>query len=127
MIYKLTQNNSGGSFDVDKKICHRLFVEAVSENDAVLKFENLGVYWDGVDSGIDCSCCGNRWSKYGIDLVDLPRLSKLYEKTFNTIEDYVQHLVDEYSWTKPDARIFYKNGQVKEIYSKRRTKNEQRK
>ena len=27
-IYQFNQNNSGGSFDVDEKLCHRLLIEA---------------------------------------------------------------------------------------------------
>lgn len=64
MFYELTQNNSGGYFIVDEKVCHRLFIEATSEEEAIRKAESLGCYWDGVENGNDCSCCGDRWSKY---------------------------------------------------------------
>lgn len=36
---------------------------------------------------------------------------------FNNIEGYAQYLADEYGWTVPDARIYYHNGDVKEIFS----------
>jgi hypothetical protein len=50
-------------------------------------------------------------SKYG---------SKIYSGKiiFQNIEEYAQFLADEHGWTKPDARIFYKNGNVKEIFKK---------
>lgn len=60
-FYEIDQNNTGGSFDVDDKLCHRLFIEADSEDDAIRKAESLGCYWDGVSKGIDCPCCGDRW------------------------------------------------------------------
>jgi hypothetical protein len=34
----------------------------------------------------------------------------------NSIEEYAQVMADLYGWTKPDIRIFYKNGEVKEIF-----------
>ena len=71
--FEFSQNNSGGHFDVDDKVCHRLFVEAKSFDDAVEKAEELGCYWYGVDNGIDCPCCGDRWSKWCDDPVDLEK------------------------------------------------------
>ena len=157
--YMFDQNNSGGYFDVDNKVCHRLFIEAESFDDAVEKAEELGCYWDGVDKGIDCSCCGDRWSKWGDDPVDLekyktegyrvgeyaniyddvktewerkyrkygvikePEFETKYSITryvgnicFNNIEEYAQYLAEEYGWTTPDARIYYHDGNVKEIF-----------
>jgi hypothetical protein len=35
----------------------------------------------------------------------------------NSIEDYAQVMADQYGWTSPDARIFYHDGRVKEIFS----------
>lgn len=61
--YCFKQNNSGGSFIVDDKVCNRLFIEAKSFDAAVKKAEELGCYWDGVDNGIDCPCCGDKRSK----------------------------------------------------------------
>lgn len=74
-FYKFTQNNSGGSFDVDDTLCHRLIIEATSENAASSIAENLGCYWNGVDNDIDCSCCGDRWSNYP-DTIDLESINK---------------------------------------------------
>jgi len=68
-FFVLTQNNSGGSFDVDDTICHRLIIEADSSKESDSIAEDLGVYWNGVDEGMDCPCCGDRW--YGSDEVDL--------------------------------------------------------
>lgn len=158
--FEFSQNNSGGYFDVDDKVCHRLFIEAESFDDAVEKAEELGCYWDGVDKGIDCSCCGDRWNKWNDDSVDLERYNNegyrvgvydgIYKKAetywnekygkyevveeptwqeeyhireyvgtirLRNIEEYAQYMADNYGWTTPDARIYYYNGDVKEIFS----------
>jgi hypothetical protein len=159
MFYDFDQNNSGGHFIVDDKVCHRLFIEADSQEDAIAKAEELGCYWDGVSRGLDCPCCGDRW--YGCDEIDLEKFvaqgygvsvyggyknaeQKWTEKyghyeivekpawrksfilteyigriKFRNIEEYAQFLADEYGWTVPDIRIYYKDGKVKDIYSRK--------
>lgn len=112
--YEFSQNNSGGSFDVDDKLCHRLFIEAETEKDAVKKAEEMGAYFDGID---DCPCCGNRWHEP--DELKFPE--ELGAVVLNDVESYAQNLADNYGWTKPDARIFYASGDVKEVF-----KNEKR-
>ena len=109
-FYKFTQNNSGGSFSVDKNLCHRLFIQAFSYEEARDKAESLGVYFDGVG---DCSCCGDRWSDFE-ELISFPHKWDK-GKTFKGIVSYARFLAKEYGWTTPDIRIFYKNGKVKEI------------
>lgn len=32
-----------------------------------------------------------------------------------SIEEYAQYMANTYGWTTPDARIFYKDGHIKEI------------
>lgn len=123
MFYEYSQNNSGGSFVVNDEVCHRLFIEAESADEANRKAEQLGCYWDGVEKGRDCPCCGDRWySAWDDDAIDLARMSDLYEKyegvKFANIEEYAQYLSDKYGWTTPDARIYYADGTVKEIFSK---------
>lgn len=61
-FYQFGQNNSGGSFETDSNLCHRLFIEASSEEEAIIKAESLGCYFNGVDLGSDCPCCGDRWN-----------------------------------------------------------------
>lgn len=64
-FYHFSQNNSGGSFDFDEKtgVTHHVIVEAKDADDAVRRAERIGLYWDGVETGEDCSCCGNRWDR----------------------------------------------------------------
>ena len=162
-FYEISQNNSGGSFVTDDKLCHRLFIEAESSDEAESIAEDLGCYWDGCSTGNDCSCCGDRWHRpwdNGIDLEEMntkwngyevnewvkksgsetiiedfkskyegmtwleePKLEKKYggnrvsgKVRLDSIEQYAQICANLYGWTSPDARIFYKNGEVKEIF-----------
>ena len=70
-FYEFDQNNSGGSFDVTDKLCHRLIIQASSEKEAIRIAEDMGVYFDGCEKGIDCDCCGDRW--YSSSLIEIPK------------------------------------------------------
>jgi hypothetical protein len=156
MFYEFNQNNSGGSFMVDDKVCHRLIIEADSEDEATNKAIDLGVYFNGCEEGSDCSCCGDRW--YGCNELTFPKeyssfpkeeaeelastygaevYAIKYEKgrtpytnwkglvsdhgvLFKTPESYAQYLADEYGWTTPDIRIFYKDKTIVEINSRKK-------
>ena len=158
--YKFSQNNSGGSFITNDKVCHMLYVEAETFREAVVKAESLGCYWNGVADGIDCPCCGDRWSLWNDDPVDIDEYiddgykAYVYDSAYRNvkdewnkrfgkyevvepprfttewsvrvykgkiklknIEDYAQVISDEYGWTVPDARLYYADGEVKEIFS----------
>ena len=62
-FYTYNQNNSGGSFDIDKKrgISEYVCVEALNSDDANRRAEDIGIYFDGCNNDIDCDCCGDRW------------------------------------------------------------------
>lgn len=155
-FYNFSQNNSGGSFTVNDKLCNNVVIEATSAEEANDIAENLGIYFNGCNTGNDCSCCGDRWyprnesDKIDIDEIntkwngsevsnyDVKKLDKLnaiykdFEFTeplkvvnnaikgkvkLRNIEEYFQVQANRYGWTKPDVRIFYKNGTIKEIFS----------
>lgn len=63
MFYTFSQNNSGGGFDHDgaRGIAQYVVIEADSAEDANERANEIGLYFDGVDSGDDCDCCGDRW------------------------------------------------------------------
>lgn len=63
MFYLFRQNNSGGSFEIDLKagIGPHVWIEAESSKEANRKAEDLGIYFDGCATGIDCDCCRDRW------------------------------------------------------------------
>lgn len=61
--FGFSQNNSGGLFDYDESrgITHFVIVEAVDAGHANQRAEEIGLYFDGCNSGMDCDCCGDRW------------------------------------------------------------------
>ena len=121
-FYEFSQNNSGGGFDTDDDLCHRLFIEANDAEQANEIAEGLGVYFNGCDNGQDCSCCGDRWYECDeSDSIDLEKTSILYEKELATIADYAQMLADNWGWTKPDGRIFYLDGRKQDVFKQETT------
>lgn len=62
-FFEFSQNNSGGSFICNDMLTNRVYIEAPSEREAIARAEDMGMYWNGVDEGMDCPCCGDRWSK----------------------------------------------------------------
>jgi hypothetical protein len=84
--YMWRQNNTGGSFVTDDDLSRFVVIQADSYADAEQKAFSFGIYYDGVDSGYDCECCGDRW-----------REGKLVElDEGDSIEDYLQREEDEY-------------------------------
>lgn len=61
-FYTFYQNNSGGRFVIDETVGPYVIIEAPSAVDANEKAQAIGVYFNGCDAGIDCGCCGDRWS-----------------------------------------------------------------
>ena len=61
--FHFSQNNSGGKFEYDPKrgITHHMVIEAPNYQEANMRAQNIGLYFDGCDSGMDCECCGDRW------------------------------------------------------------------
>lgn len=55
-FYEFTQNNSGGYFDVDENVSHRVIIEAETEEEAEEKFRPMIENQSG-----SCECCGERW------------------------------------------------------------------
>jgi hypothetical protein len=62
-FYTFIQNNSGGRFEVDEKagIGTTVIIEAIDLPHAQSRAEQIGLYFDGCERGLDCSCCGDRW------------------------------------------------------------------
>jgi hypothetical protein len=114
-FYEFSQNNSGGVFITDDKLCHQLFIEAEDAKESIYLAERLGCYWDGVEMGCDCSCCGDRWYRSYVKPLEFPM--EWGKSTLSNIEEYAQYMADNYGWTTPDCRIFYKDGTVKEIFT----------
>lgn len=111
--YHYNQNNSGGSFDVNDKLCGNVYVQAPTITVANALAEDMGIYFDGVATGCDCDCCGDRW--YSPEELN---------KSDWEVKESAQNHADKYSWTKPAARMFYLNGVVEEFFLVKRRSDE---
>jgi hypothetical protein len=62
-FFEYSQNNSGGGFDYDTNdgISVLVIIEAPDAETADFKARRIGIYFDGIDAGVDCDCCGDRW------------------------------------------------------------------
>jgi hypothetical protein len=85
-FFEFRQNNSGGEFDVDENLCLSIYIEAEKAEEAKEKALDLGVYFDGVENGVDCECCGDRW--YESD-------TKLDESNIMFLSRYDENKLDE--------------------------------
>lgn len=88
--YHYCQNNSGGSheYDASRGISVDVYVEADSADEANERALEIGLYFDGVDGGRDCDCCGNRW----------------YEETYAQDDDFEPPTEDEALLIDENAR-----------------------
>lgn len=111
--YAWNQNNSGGEFHVNDNVAHRLFIEAYSEEEADRKAQDLGVYYNGVDDGFDCDCCGDRW--YSPEKLEFP--INWGGPVFNNIHEYAGYMADNYGWTEPDGYLYYYDGMKAAVHS----------
>ena len=59
MIYSFRQNNSGGYYTAPAK--HIIVKNAKDSEHATEIAMSAGMYFHGVATGMDCSCCGDRW------------------------------------------------------------------
>lgn len=105
-FYEFTQNNSGGSFDVNENVAHRVIIEANSEEEANKKFETLIE-----DQSSSCPCCGDRWYAEG-NLLDLDRLKKDGYETYayTHYKEYEKRWFDMYGHfnRKEDPYLYVK-------------------
>ena len=80
-VYVYRQNNSGGYIIKPAKF---IIVEAENEPAALDKAKEAGLYLDGVSLGVDCSCCGDRWSNFTYEFNSvLEAKSYCYEQNGN--------------------------------------------
>ena len=97
MWFEFDQNNSGGFFECDDKVCATVWIEADTVHEATAKAQDLGIYFDGVSLGRDCECCGDRWS--------IPWEGEESPVLFDW----------RTRWTEPAVRKYYKYGKVEEL------------
>lgn len=73
-FWEFPQNNSGGCFDGDPErgIGCVVIVEAHDAAEANARAEMIGLYFNGCNEGMDCPCCGDRWSEAWGDGDEVP-------------------------------------------------------
>lgn len=103
MFYTFRQNNSGGSFDIDESrgIGEWVIIEAQSYDEAIIIAESIGIYFDGVECGLDCECCGDRWSRW-CDENDEPLI----------YGQEISELKKEWFYVNSAIYIHYNNGDI---------------
>ncbi len=107
-FFHFNQNNSGGSFNSDKNVCANVIIEAFSPQDANSRADSFEIYFDGCNQGLDCSCCGDRWTEIWEDEkgTDKP---EIYEK--DVFKMYKEMFSEK-------CIIHYLNGKRKEVIFK---------
>jgi len=100
-FYTFHQNNSGGVFGGPAL---NVIVEANSTEHANERAHDFDVYFDGVDKGHDCECCGDRWYPTWEDGTEKP---EVYGKP---AEKYTSSWADK---DIPAVKVYYLNGDVK--------------
>jgi hypothetical protein len=63
MYYTYRQTHSGGRVTRNATLADYVIIEAESAEQADCRLLALGGYFDGVEAGIDCPCCGDRWQR----------------------------------------------------------------
>ncbi len=101
-FYTFYQNNSGGKFIVDKDVTQIVIIEAESAEQANIKAESIGIYFDGVESEWDCECCGDRWYRVSED--DFADAPMIYG---DAVEKYQFRFV---AFGEPFCHVYYLNG-----------------
>jgi hypothetical protein len=98
-FYTFTQNNSFGRFEVDEEsgINEHVIIEAIGCEHANLKAQEIGLYFNGCDYGMDCHCCGDRW--YEVDESDGEDEPKIYGTPVSEYDQYYErgssvHFID---------------------------------
>lgn len=107
-FFEFRQNNSYGSFRFHREagISVHVIIEADSAEEANMRAEAIGLYFDGVERGIDCLCCGDRWDAFFLCEEGDP-VPSCYGIP---IEEYLP--VMYWMGGKPEAFIHYKDGRI---------------
>ncbi len=99
--YDFSQNNSGGRWKVDENFAENTIISARNLKEANYRAEELGIYFNGCEAGMDCDCCGDRWSSQWSESKDLEPLiygekpeKYLTESTYSMRETIIVHHAD---------------------------------
>ena len=96
-VYGFRQNNSGGYF---LKPAETIIVVAAKSKDHALETAGkAGLYLHGVQLGLDCDCCGDRWSGGAIEFENVADAKAYAEKAQYDCDGVPAYLVtDDLDW-----------------------------
>jgi len=103
-FYRFRQNNSRGMFVINDQVTINVLIEADNADEANNKAEAVGLYFSGCDTGYDCKCCGDRWTRAEDDDPDNSDTPTIYGEP---LED---HQEDWCEVGQPYVHIYYKDG-----------------
>lgn len=109
-FYAYRQNNSGGGFDFNEAvgITTNVIIEADDARHANYLAERIGLYFDGVETGRDCDCCGDRWYRAGEWSDDEgTERPEMYGEDVT-----VPGFQNRYAWMSPDVFVHYADGRI---------------
>ena len=99
-FYTYSQNNSGGFFCEPAKY---VIVEADSQDEANEIAQEHGVYFNGCATGVDCSCCGDRWYPCWEDATDEPMIYNTPAAEYK--DDFLRDPVPVYVCYRKDGSV----------------------
>lgn len=108
-FYTFRQNNSGRSFIESEKegIGVIVIIEAESSEKANERAKDIGIYFDGCESGNDCPCCGDRW--YEVSKYDGEEIPSIYGESIESLKK---------EWCSKDCFVHYLDGTFKKVVFK---------
>lgn len=93
--YLFRQNNSGGYYS---NVPTEIYIQAPSSEEANEIATKHGIYFDGIENGFDCECCGDRWNRvdetYAIDKIDISFMLSEYLVVYYKKEKFDKELND---------------------------------
>ena len=111
-FFHFNQNNSGGSFVFNESegITHHVVIEANDAQDANIIAIMKGLYFDGCSTGIDCSCCGDRW--YRVDEGD--EVPSIYGEPLGKKKKKSRYPSFDKGWMKTgrETAVHYSDGRI---------------
>ena len=86
MFYLFVQSSSGGYYRhaAGEGIGINVAFEANSEDEAIERAKDV-IYFNGVEDGYDCPCCGDRWLAY--TWAEAETIEELNKRKYNGLFD----------------------------------------
>lgn len=83
MFYLYRQNNTEGHYIENNIIGKCVIIEENDIEEANIKAVSIGIYFNGVCKGVDCSCCGDRWLSEPEEYNSIDEIKNIYCFEFN--------------------------------------------